>query len=468
MKGVRDVDVIMYNAVMTNESDNSAEVEAGAEETAAKQSQAPALASQSPEQFCARNHLEQETAAYIARHWQRYLHVLELLPQGQDKLKILEIGTSEPFPFLNLLSKSRPQAELSAVMEPEPGQLRRTAKLSADEQAQGHSVDVAHCDIDRDHLPWREESFDIVFAMEIIEHLMLNPLQMVREACRVLKPGGLLIMTTPNIAGAESLQKLLEGHAPYGFGQFTLNGAYGRHNREYTPHEIEAMARATGFETKQLTTIDCYDESIDARVARQLLAVRGADMSLRRQNIVYCGTKRHYDAVTYPDGLYPDKLQAYSASLRLIETTARTAEVEIANTGSLTWSSSADYPVMIALRWKSHDGKTELENGRMPLPNDVAPGEMIRVSIPLTSSGTGLFSRLVQSAKGGSPHGELTIDLVHEYHCWFGRSGLTRPLRLPAHRSGFDSVATAGSEKGGRVVYTPEARSPKQLPPPQS
>jgi SAM-dependent methyltransferase len=46
-------------------------------------------------------------------------------------------------------------------------------------------------------LPFENESFDLVWCSEVIEHLR-NPAFSVSEMRRVLKPGGKLIVTTPN------------------------------------------------------------------------------------------------------------------------------------------------------------------------------------------------------------------------------------------------------------------------------
>jgi 2-polyprenyl-3-methyl-5-hydroxy-6-metoxy-1,4-benzoquinol methylase len=63
---------------------------------------------------------------------------------------------------------------------------------------------------DADAIP--AASFDVVIAAEVIEHLE-NPRQVAREWFRILKPGGTLILSTPNNESIRSLMALLvRGH----------------------------------------------------------------------------------------------------------------------------------------------------------------------------------------------------------------------------------------------------------------
>ena len=52
-------------------------------------------------------------------------------------------------------------------------------------------------DVCAEKLPWRDSSIDAVVSSQTIEHLE-NPHFFVREAARVLKPGGIFIVSTPN------------------------------------------------------------------------------------------------------------------------------------------------------------------------------------------------------------------------------------------------------------------------------
>lgn len=52
-------------------------------------------------------------------------------------------------------------------------------------------------------LPFADEDFDLVMAVEILEHLE-SPRAFLREIFRVLRPGGLAVLSTPNISSLPS------------------------------------------------------------------------------------------------------------------------------------------------------------------------------------------------------------------------------------------------------------------------
>ncbi|MDX6220581.1 MAG: 2-polyprenyl-6-hydroxyphenyl methylase / 3-demethylubiquinone-9 3-methyltransferase [Frankiales bacterium] len=61
------------------------------------------------------------------------------------------------------------------------------------QQARAHGVAVVQADATR--LPFADASFDVVVAGEVLEHVR-DPWTVVREACRVLAPGGTLVVDT--------------------------------------------------------------------------------------------------------------------------------------------------------------------------------------------------------------------------------------------------------------------------------
>lgn len=84
------------------------------------------------------------------------------------------------------------------------------------------------------HLP--ADRFAVVSLVGTVEHLK-RPLQTLREILRVLKPGGLILVQTPNLA---SLQYRRQGGR---WEQFTPPG----HLVYFTPGTLRAMLRVAGF-----------------------------------------------------------------------------------------------------------------------------------------------------------------------------------------------------------------------------
>ena len=64
-------------------------------------------------------------------------------------------------------------------------------------------------------LPYTDESFDFITCVEGLEHIE-NPQQAVREFARLLRPGGQLVVTVPNILNIEERIKwLLHGYTSH-------------------------------------------------------------------------------------------------------------------------------------------------------------------------------------------------------------------------------------------------------------
>jgi SAM-dependent methyltransferase len=71
-----------------------------------------------------------------------------------------------------------------------------------------NNVEFRHVDLNRETLPVPDGSADLVASVETIEHLE-NPRAYFRELVRIAKPGGVVIITTPNQLSLLSLMTLL-------------------------------------------------------------------------------------------------------------------------------------------------------------------------------------------------------------------------------------------------------------------
>ena len=60
-----------------------------------------------------------------------------------------------------------------------------------------HGIPVSVCDIEKKGIPYEDESFDVVYSKSLIEHFN-DPEIFIREACRALKPGGMLLTLVPD------------------------------------------------------------------------------------------------------------------------------------------------------------------------------------------------------------------------------------------------------------------------------
>jgi SAM-dependent methyltransferase len=109
--------------------------------------------------------------------------------------------------------------------------------------------------------PLPEASYDVVFCLEVIEHLkdrdeseradftFSGVLNCLRESLRVLRPGGLLVLSTPNVCSYRSLRNVLAGRHPFQFAP---------HNRELSPGEVAQLLRETGFGPLDVTTVNAW------------------------------------------------------------------------------------------------------------------------------------------------------------------------------------------------------------------
>ena len=93
-----------------------------------------------------------------------------------------------------------------------------------------------------DPLPLPGASFDTILSTEVIEHLE-NPRAVFREWFRLLRPGGTLVMTTPNQESVRSLCALLAGGH---FASF-LGMSYPAHITALLRLDITRICRETGF-----------------------------------------------------------------------------------------------------------------------------------------------------------------------------------------------------------------------------
>ncbi|MFF9216377.1 class I SAM-dependent methyltransferase [Streptomyces viridosporus] len=106
-------------------------------------------------------------------------------------------------------------------------------------------------------LPFASASADAVLFSEVLEHLV-DPDAALDEIRRVLRPGGHLMLSTPNLAAWYNRVLLLAGVQPV-FSEVSLRGIHGRpgtevvgHLRLYTARALREFVAASGFTVVRL------------------------------------------------------------------------------------------------------------------------------------------------------------------------------------------------------------------------
>jgi SAM-dependent methyltransferase len=142
----------------------------------------------------------------------------------------------------------------SITAELNPGNRFVGIDWSADalRQAKAYGLIRVRGSVDGAGLPVASDTVDIVIMSELIEHL-IDTDAAIEEAWRVLKPGGTLLLSTPNLAAWYNRVLLACGVQPV-FSEVSLRGVYGRpgkqaagHLHMFTRRAITGLLAAHGF-----------------------------------------------------------------------------------------------------------------------------------------------------------------------------------------------------------------------------
>lgn len=212
-------------------------------------------------------------------------------PASSNRASILDLGSSRVWlPFFQIplgyhnitLNTSYPQA----------GFVSDSLVVEGTEPA---NVRMEVFDVEREEFPFEDELFDVITCLEVLEHLAIDPMAMMTEVNRVLKPGGLVVLSTPNAIRSANVVNILLGEQPAGWNPY--NGFdTNRHNREYTPREIEKLLAASGIAPGEVTTFGSKPRGGVQNIIRKALhvalaAVPGCPPHHRRDVILATGRK---------------------------------------------------------------------------------------------------------------------------------------------------------------------------------
>jgi SAM-dependent methyltransferase len=143
------------------------------------------------------------------------------------------------------------------------------------------NVEVTNINLEREALPYGDQSFDWVVFSEVIEHMRFSPLTLLREFRRVLKPGGRLIISTPNELYLKSrLRTILRALSWQSLStrsefrtMMALEGdeIYTTHARIYTMAELQWLFEQAGLKL-ELSSFEAAYEWVGVERSRLLRA----------------------------------------------------------------------------------------------------------------------------------------------------------------------------------------------------
>lgn len=130
--------------------------------------------------------------------------------------------------------------------------------------AKGRGLAVLRAELDATRLPLRDGSVDVIVMSEVIEHLVDTD-SAVEAAHRALKPGGSLLLSTPNLAAWYNRGLLALGVQPV-FSEVSLRSVYGRpgsqvagHLHMFTKRALVEFLSAYGFSCVQVAGARYHD-----------------------------------------------------------------------------------------------------------------------------------------------------------------------------------------------------------------
>jgi len=219
----------------------------------------------------------EELAAYVEGDFKRFVYTLGLVPEKSGQ-RILELGAN-PYFTTTLLRKFRDaHLHLANFFDGSDPEDKQQVTIGETGEVIEHAY--KQFNIEEDRFPYQSDFFDVVLFCEIIEHLLSDPVHALTEIRRVLKPSGVLVLTTPNVARLENVCKVVSGENIYD--PYSGHGPYGRHNREYTQEELFDLLSSNGFRISTMFTADVRpsrpNSTLSLNAVRPLIRHRPTDL----------------------------------------------------------------------------------------------------------------------------------------------------------------------------------------------
>ena len=267
---------------------------------------APAAELPEVEQYLRGWAVDEASRDYLDTHRTRLVRTLEITPAGGPGDRILEMGA-----YLQVtpaLHNKLGYGEVRGCYYGPTGRIDHRTVTSADGET--FTCEIDHFDAEKDRFPYPDEHFSTVLCCELIEHLFEDPMHLMSEINRILKPGGHLVLTTPNVAALRGISAILLGYHPGFFHAYIKPAAESgevdaRHNREYTAREVHRLLDTSGFAVARLETGEFRDlPHPEFGWVTHLLRRYRLETELRGDGIYALGRKTGPVKERYPGWLY--------------------------------------------------------------------------------------------------------------------------------------------------------------------
>lgn len=177
---------------------------------------------------------------YVRTHARRYALLLDIV-RDLNPGKILVVGPSYESA---LLREAFPAAAVNTL-----GWFDHRFPLREGEQ---------HTEFDLTGAEYPElELHDLIVCAEVIEHLHVSPVPVLRFLADALAPGGRLVLQTPNATALPKRLHMLLGRNPYE--PIRNEPSNPGHFHEYTVTELRAALDAAGLDVMRILTANYFD-----------------------------------------------------------------------------------------------------------------------------------------------------------------------------------------------------------------
>jgi SAM-dependent methyltransferase len=181
-----------------------------------------------------------ESNDYVAKAKDRMDRTFDVIAPHITGKVVVDVGAS-PFYLLYRAKQAGAARCHGLYFANDEHPLRKTDRIHSD----AGPIEISHANVEEEGFPFAADTVDVVTACEILEHFDSFPVQFAAEVRRVLKPGGHLAITVPNVCSIANIIKLLFQKNIY---MKYRSDVTGRHKHEFTLAQLKDFVRYMGME----------------------------------------------------------------------------------------------------------------------------------------------------------------------------------------------------------------------------